>query len=356
MSETASFSALFRRSRYAHSKPLDAEAVEPKQKRNELFAVAAVAFVMKHEPSFKKHFLKKICNAEAASVETDDYEVLLQPYDFDLVVLNKNQSEAIVIEFKIDAELECHQDFTNQERFGAADPKPEGYGYQIQDLAKYGKFNSLKYVVLLKGADQPEVGDAQLNHGRLQCHFRTWRDLLYDKEERPEPPLISDLLNWLAENIPELNHRLFASMKMKKFTEEAAKMFGILAGVSAEPLKIRGNQLKIDAKTEQGGSFFGINIPKSVDGFKTLKLHTNSDLLGWFGYESRHNETPRTSVWIYGFKGTKMIYDRVEESLGKINHIQEVEGSLVIFPKNENGTNGDMEWFRSVFQSLRQLL
>lgn len=61
MGDDGSFSSLFRRSRYARTEPFEDSESPQKQQRKELFAVAAVAFAIKHEPDFKRHFLREIC-------------------------------------------------------------------------------------------------------------------------------------------------------------------------------------------------------------------------------------------------------------------------------------------------------
>jgi hypothetical protein len=54
-----SFYQLFRRSKYSREESDEAPATG--RNRRELFSVAALAFVLKHDEAFRAHFLRTIC-------------------------------------------------------------------------------------------------------------------------------------------------------------------------------------------------------------------------------------------------------------------------------------------------------
>lgn len=66
MSQQPSFAALYRQSRYSRADDDPQQAT--RQNRRELFAVASVAFVMKHDPAFRQVFLKQVFLVENNSL------------------------------------------------------------------------------------------------------------------------------------------------------------------------------------------------------------------------------------------------------------------------------------------------
>jgi len=75
--------------------------------QNERFAVAATAFVLKHESRFRSHFLQAICNCGAREARAH-FDIDVEPWWWCDLVL-KNSRSAFVIEFKIKAKLADHQ-------------------------------------------------------------------------------------------------------------------------------------------------------------------------------------------------------------------------------------------------------
>ena len=109
MSEDGSyFLKLFSRGRYVTSPTIaqsEAESDEPQRRHEERqrFAVSAIAFCIKRDSSFRRHFLKVVADSENADI----CEVDVEPKRWgDLLLRGK---DIIVLEFKLQALLAEHQ-------------------------------------------------------------------------------------------------------------------------------------------------------------------------------------------------------------------------------------------------------
>ncbi len=347
MSDSVSLSSLYRRSRYERIEPLENGEGKQAQERKELFAVAAVAFTMKHEADFKRHFLKEVCGVNDTG-NADDYKILLQPHDFDLALLKATEkSEAIVVEFKVGADLEPKQDFRKKE----FELSPQGYGYQIQDdkEGKYSKYANLKYVILLPKENQGSLSENSVRVGRIQCHSRTWSRLLYAGQE---PPLVEELLNWLGQNVSEMKSRIYKNMKNVQSTKAAAEMCGILSCVSEKLLNQK--RPKIRWTMDESDYSFGVDIPKESDGFDGIRKQKNPRWpLGWFGYCKRQGNEPRLEVWIYiGSNVAKELAEWIKRRLGDTAEVKADPDSNIVISCSQP-RDGDMEWFESVLRKLK---
>jgi hypothetical protein len=354
----ASFSSLFQRGRYIRTElpeNHDGENSEGKQQRVELFTVAAVAFTMKHNCGFKRHFLETICDVHDIE-NLDDYEILLQPYDFDLVLKNDVRSEVVVIEFKVDAPLYAKQNFENVEVFANSS---EGYGFQIS--TKYPKTN-LKYVILLQKKDREGFSEKSVCIGNrnIACFSRAWSNLMYVQSE---PAIVKDLLDWLAQIIPEMKNRIYKDIENVQSTKAAAEMCGLLSCVAENRLESKKVQFKkprFDGKMEDEEFWFGVIIPrdsKDFDGLRKLVNPTDDEALGWFGYAQHAGTQPRLEVWIYtgaaDGEALKRMASLITNQLGEIacvasDHIN----NTVILSCNVPEVH-DVDWFDTVITRLQ---
>jgi hypothetical protein len=352
----ASFSSLFRRGRYVRAELHEGENNdgEEKQRQNrlELFTVAAVAFTIKHDSEFKRHFLKMICDVPDPT-NVDDYVILLQPYDFDMVLCDDKTSEVIVIEFKVNAGLEKKQDFSNGNEDKFSNP-PEGYGHQIE--TKYSRYKNLKYVVLQKN-DRRKPSESPVQRRKVLCFSRVWSNLLYDGKESP---LAKDLMDWLAQEIPEMKSRIYKNMKMKKAEDiqKAAETYDLLCSVATDHLKDK--KPIFDISTGNEGSFFGANIRKDCDGFDGLKKYFKvASYLGWFGYGQRQGEAPSLEIWIYTgwvsneIESVKKLSDLISPQLGIIASVKVDKPSNNIVILCADSTVSDLDWFGDVIEKLK---
>jgi len=163
----------------------------------ERFAVAAIAFCIKRESSFRRHFLKVVADSENADI----YEVDIEPKRWgDLVLKGK---DVVVLEFKLQALLVEHQD-PNTSRFVSS-----GYGREIRDA--YGGKRKVLYIVV--GKDVP----SGRTKNDIPYRGLPWSAFLI--ENRKETPIERDLFDCLA--ILGVPISLTRHMKKKNVTSEA---------------------------------------------------------------------------------------------------------------------------------------
>jgi hypothetical protein len=345
-------SSLYRRGKYSPSKLLDQDDKKQERKRLEEFAVAALAFTMKHDRKFKCHFLKKICGADMVG-NSDDYEIHVQPHDFDLTLENKKKSEVIVLEIKVGARLEDHQEFNKTEKFFESNLHPKGYGYQIDTF--YGHRNKY-YVTLIQSDFSDKYGqtNGQIVGKCIRCSSRTWLDLLLPEKDMSS--LVKDLFDCLAESmgIDELKGRLFMNKNLAEHTQAAIEMKGVLDSVRIHKdlgFYDRASAPKFDNQS------FGVEVKKSLggfaNGFKCLE-EVCEDRFIWFGYEPGC-----ASVWICGLKDDaktqelrKIIGTSLPQSL--FDFQKSDQESLVLVPSQASAL-GDQEWFIQILIALKNL-
>src|SRR5438876_11335356 len=133
------FLKLFARGRYVTSRSIakkESSSEDPQHdhEERERFAVAAIAFCIKRDSSFRRHFLKVVADSENADI----YEVDIEPKRWgDLVLKGK---DVVVLEFKLQALLAEHQD-PNASRFVSS-----GYGLEIRE--EFGDRRKVLYIVV----------------------------------------------------------------------------------------------------------------------------------------------------------------------------------------------------------------
>jgi len=106
---SATFTTLFERSRYSSQGPrfgIDEELREKRNKQQERFAVGMIGFTLGHDDKFKAHFLESVCGLKDVP-RAGCWEVLVEPESWgDLVLKHRDSSSLVVVEFKIDANLQ----------------------------------------------------------------------------------------------------------------------------------------------------------------------------------------------------------------------------------------------------------
>ena len=108
-----------------------------------MFAVAAVAFVLKHDEEFRDHFFREICGFTVLPGQSRP-RIEVQPHDHsDLAIKDEANSSVSIVEFKVGAELEPKQD-PKQKAFLANG----GYGKLIIEDRDYGNCTKKSYIVL----------------------------------------------------------------------------------------------------------------------------------------------------------------------------------------------------------------
>jgi hypothetical protein len=343
MADNVSFSSLFRRGKYSRPDVQESDEDGNNRKRIEEFSVAAVAFAMKHEAEFRRHFLEKICEV-TTPFNPDEYEILLQPHDFDMVLHSETKSEFIVIEFKVWAPLDTHQKYDNEQTFtGINTNGKKGYGRQI---LFYGKgHSSLKYVVLAQNDSHDKLPRKNIPVGGIliKCHSCAWQDL-------PEQGKISkDLLDSLGSYIPELKIRQYFKMKKSKFVADATESYNLLRNVWKQ---ITDCEPEFAIDQDESGWWFGVHMKQKGAGFAGMPKAEPGKPFGWYGYEKPIQEQNRLSIWLYcqNEQERTRLSSIIENQLGQKPIIRNKSDLIIVC--DEQKSVGDAEWLLSVIQKL----
>jgi len=334
--------ALFQRSRYARN---DAQPDDlSSQNRRELFAVAAVAFVLQHNALFKRHFLRTIC-AIPSPGKLDEFAVELQPHHHtDLLISHRTRSALYAIEFKVDAPLTPKQNPANP----SFRKRPSGYGYQIKWEPAYAAFRSKNYIVL------QELGAfTKTAKNGIACWARSWSDLVIDSLRHDA--MVEDLLNTIGDlNVASLKFRHRKAMKKAKFTKDTVDMHQLLKSLLSN---LEAARLSPNIGQDDEDSWYGLSIPSGAKGFqKFLKFHKNGWPLGWFGYQQHVGASPELAVWVYsastraGDRLERMIRKRLPRG-GKLK--LQRDGPHVYISQTAPSISDDRQWFLHNFDLLR---
>lgn len=329
--------------------------------QRELFAVSAVAFAMKHDAGFKRHFLKRICGVDNANELNDeelkDYNIQIQPYVCaDLALENNKKSEVIVLEFKVGADLKPHQNYTLPD-FSLSESESkenkDGYGKQIRD--KYSRYaGRQRYIIFLEEADfvkyelAREISPAVK---KIQCFSRTWSDLLMSEEKIEMHPLVEDLFYCLAENmnIGELKGRLFMDKELVQHTQGTIDMYGLLSTV-AKQFGAKHYRSHPEANLERKSFGFWIQ----------LRARWAEDFYVWLGYETTPQN--RIAIWICNVKEQQKRQSILEKLTSKrsafpIDVDFEVvdQSDAVIISSGSGRKIKDQKWFVKALEALDKL-
>jgi hypothetical protein len=268
---------LFRRSRYA-GKTSDGKA---DCNQREIFAVAALAFVLKHDPAFKKFFIQRALGEKEAVPENVNI-VCQEAHCADLSLSTK--STLWVVEAKIGAKLKKKQD-PDSDAFW----KKGGYGDQ---LIKRREPRRIKYLVL----DQKKHGERRKRKKGIEYGFLSWDELL----RATESPLVYELLNSLGKlGIACCTDRILnQNSEMRNQLESVCEKLNVRSPASAA--KGRSEvQWEIDWPAHDcANGYFGLNIKRGAPLLKKLKDAIPRNTIGWFGFE-RVNGKLRSSIWFY---------------------------------------------------------
>ncbi len=317
MSLEPSFYSLYRRGRYSRSD--EDETMGSRQARRELFAVAAVAFVLKHDEEFRVHFLNEICG-RTASATPPIPGIEVQPHEHsDLAIKDEANSSLFIIEFKVGAELQKKQNPKHEAAFFGSG----GYGRLILEEKDYQRFGRKTYVVL----DEGEAFDDGTRQG-LNWRSRTWTELV--RETTLSEGLWGDLLDSLGElGVAAFQFQKLRNMNNAQYTRQAVAMHQTLLAV-ATTLKLRGS----------GGE--DINW-----------VQAKGDSMGWFGYQSGPGHCER-AVWFYcgSDDAAKHTLQFMRERLGRLYDRLDSKGTEVFCQSEGQAGFGDAEWFQSVFNAL----
>jgi hypothetical protein len=339
-----SFYRLYRRSRYSGSE--DNQVTGSSQHQKEMFAVAAVAFVLKHDEKFRAHFLHKICGF-AVSVVPPRLRIEVQPNDHsDLALKDDANLSVFIVEFKVGAELKPKQNPKHEKAFFAKD----GYGTLILEDCDYINCAKKSYIVL----DDSEAFD-DCDWPGLTCKSRRWAALVPEGETVGE--LWADLRNSLGElGVAAFQLEKLKNMKNAKLTKHAVEMHQTLSRVASQ-LKFGSSGGENINFGDGDSAWYGRHIPSGklldFDGLKSC-VEAQKSPLGWFGYQSEKEHSERAvTFWCGSDEAAKNTQAFIDERMrngppGK-SVIKEKE---VYFQLDGEADFGDAEWFDEVFKAL----
>ena len=337
-----SFNCLYRRSRYSRSEANPDTG--SRQNQREMFAVAAVAFVLKHDEKFRAHFFHEICGFAVSAVQPRP-RIEVQPHDHsDLAIKDEANSSVFIVEFKVDAELEQKQNPKHEKAFFAQG----GYGNLILEESGYRDFARKSYVVL---NDSKEFEDGERQG--LGFKSKTWADLVVHGES--VGGLWTDLIDSLGElGVVAFQFKKLRNMNNTQHTVQAVAMHQTLSHVASTlELGNRGGE-----NIEDGVYvWYGRNISykvllNSLDLKKCIQAPATR--LGWFGYQSGMGHSQRAVTFCCGSdeaaKNTQaFMRERMRNGPPGESHIERTE---VYYQSEGDAGFGDVEWLIAVFKAL----
>ena len=364
---TPSFLRLFRRSHYVQSVQLDDDSSEAEAKRQERerFAVAALAFCLKHDPVFLVHFWQTICrvaNDPSTMPPIRPEDILLEPphwADLRLASDENGQRYVWVIEVKTGAPLDKRQRPDCPEVF-----MRKGYGYgALFSSAEKDRGTKMRFIVLgANSEDNLDISNSGAACGPIAVQQRNWADLL--------PPWRNPLLNDLFETLGELGINPFYMEKIKSLSvtnglSNVGHAWKILTTVCSQ-LGIRPGYWSFEPETsDDGGGHAGIYIKlppeKKSPSTAHRRLHAvtrmQTDYLAWFGYEHDTHGNTAKSVWIYS--GGPDVQKKLAAKLKPVFPLVREETTngdycVVVAPADGDACLGDLEWFLRVFENVNK--
>ena len=312
-----------------------------------------IGFALEHDSKFRAHFLERVCGLNDLP-RTNGWEILVEPENWgDLVLKHRASGSFVVVEFKIGADLEQHQNPSMQRFFAPArNAERSGYGWEIRQTASRDKWVHLRYVTVENSASWDKVGKATSN---LVCLPREWRQFLRG-DVSEESHIETNVYDCLA----RFGVTTFVSRRMKemKLAAQATQLLAILFGVLDKfGVKFRSKLLNIVNSEGLGFEIHSKDFPNIAK-----NVEAEAHPAGWFGYESYGPLGSRLSVWFSCYdKNTGRIKpaarDRIKRALQKFGfegrQFRDEDGSLNVFCKAE-ASPGDLEWFTKVLAALNE--
>jgi len=343
------FFSLFKRGKYYHGRRShdDEEEAELERERREAerFAVAAVAFCLKYDERFRRHFWNKVCRQDGDSDLRPDALVTIEAENWSDLKIENGDCRCIV-EFKIGADLEKKQNPNEKEFF----MKDVGYGYEM------GRRRIRRYTVL---GYKEELGLGKATAKKqIICRECSWNDLR-DGFEGLGSKLVKDLFDCLA----KVGVWEFQFMK-NKITRVGADIGKVSLALDA--MRWVGSALDLSTKSysesdEEGYWWLGFNVYRSgrAENTKFLEQITGGEypVLAWFGFQGDGNSPPERAVWLHC--GDKKLACEASKCFGKPSFAacRTEEGDPpekwdVRITKPTDEGLADREWFHAVFCRL----
>lgn len=366
-----SFSALFRRSRYGGVFPDGADEDDPEAqtrfKQSERFAVAAVAFCIKHIPTFRRAFIEDVLCGKASCSAVEAWTVRVEPDEWaDLLLEPSDPDEPIfIVEFKIHAFLQDHQnpgkpDFLTTEGYGVVakkhlDHRPVHYFVIDQSDSLFAWDKSQPLGIKCRHLKWAQIADA-------------WKHRRVDAPQW-ESAIIEDLFESLGKiGIYAFRHMKTDKLKVTASLVDAAEAGQILTHV-VEMIPVQRGRWDLATQHESPESWsFGVNVhatsgtraelPPAHLLLRNMIQPSTRDLL-WFGYENGTvDQALIRSVWFYC--GNPIAAEQLQNQLFDlpqstylVSRDKDVQGWYSVVVRGVNSASeSDSDWFLSVFHHL----
>jgi hypothetical protein len=361
-----SFFSLYKRGNYikrSEDNEQDGKVRETKREERERFAMSLIAFCLKYDEVFRRHFFDKICE-----VRDEEYEKKWKGAEIEVerklwgdMALIKPALGVFVIEGKIHAPLQKKQNPAEKEFW-----QDGGYGSAIKKYEPFQKIKqNLNYIVFGYGKKGDEKIVPQKNSEGIICKQKWWEDL---EVGFPNTSLAADLADCLSLlRVDAFYFRKIKTMKIKQSLYQAGEAYQVLEGIKAE-LKNKALKFKFSsyANDEEGWGFiYSIHETsesrpgKQENGLlKKVKPNRNGPV-GEFGYYGTEGSKLFRQVWLYCCDNAqaKKLKKDLESKLTEYSvnldwdDDHKVERFLKITEKRKN-LSKDFDWFNSVFRCL----
>lgn len=333
------FLQMFKRGRYVSR--LSSNVDESERQERERFAVAAIAFCIKHNDEFKRHFLDVV-----GKLPQQKIKVTLEPkLHTDLVL--EGDRHVLILEFKIDAELQEHQNPENRAFW-----KEKGYGTKIRETfgQEVSNGKKIRYIVIGRDFDRSLCESMQSRKNeRLHCSWVPWRKLLI--KDRGEKKLEKDLYDCLGYlGAPAF---LYRHMKTKPKNANDAKqgmaVYQFLKWVLEEKAGLMSGDADSDGKT------LGLNIKRTGEGTLHRKLidavQPKGQNLGWIGYSTWETDCVHLAVGFYCSK--EAAQKKLLKKLKAVKDLGEVTNDRFTIHVDlyREGSTDDVAWFMKVLNA-----
>jgi len=347
----AGFFNLYRWGRYDGAGHRLSSGDSAAHQERERFAVAAVAFSLRHHDKFRSHFLHNCCGIPSKLLAGHSPMITVEENKWGDLTVWVPGVWACIIEFKLGDGLRALDDWQNpsMERFWEPGP-PRGYGLAIRKARTdaLGSPKLCKYLIL------GWTGELRLSaHPHLEFGRILWEEVV--------PPnssgdlFLNDLWDCLGNlGVPAFQLQKFKGMKLAQSTESSAQMFKLLEGVARHiGLNARRLPWNVGIDSDSGEAHFGLDIPRGGQFSKLSEcIGGTGEFIAWLGYECPANARPRISIWIYA--ETKDAQQKTQRYLKTANAEQltrSPDGTGLFATRTT--ADDDRRWFEKMLSLLR---
>jgi hypothetical protein len=322
--------------------------------QGERFAVACLAFVLHHDEAFRAHFLRNVCGWDKPN-SAKEFEVAIELTGCgDLAIQSLAYGTIFVLECKIGAPIESHQNPNSGDFFH------NGYGAGTLAYKPWHAAKAIRRSYITLTQETPTTKYQQ--HPALSCAAKTWVEVCGELSPATTSGLVDDLFKTLAAqrihcfaswNMKTRNLNLashyFEACQIHALIENAASLVESQFGLLAK----RTDEIELNSPEE---SYIGrILVCKNAPThWRTLTGQINAgdkDALAWLGYAWR-------CVQVGFFPKDKAAQTALDalETIKRSGEQVGGENDYVWINTPNNGALGDQEWILSVFQRLEMFL